>query len=76
VQEQLVGKCPYKCLNFEVFGVLGKLFAALKIQEQQRLAVGTGNVHCMLLRQVSLCSAAGAGIVVWPAAAAAAVLIN
>jgi len=39
-------------------------------QEQQRVAVGLGNAHCLSVRQVSL-RAALAGIVAWPAAAAA-----
>ena len=40
-------------------------------QEQQRVAVGPGNAHCMSIRQVSL-RAVRAGIVGWPAAAATA----
>ena len=42
----------------------------VKQQQQQRVAVGPGNAHCMSIRQVSL-RAALTGIVVCPAAAAA-----
>jgi len=38
-------------------------------QEQQRVAVGPGNAHCMSTRQCR-CGAARAGIVVWGPAAA------
>jgi len=43
------------------------------MQEQQRVAVGPGNAHCIFIRQVSsdARSAAHAGTGVWPAAAAA-----
>ena len=38
-------------------------------QQQQRVAVGPGNAHCMSIRHVSL-RAALAGSVLWPADAA------
>ena len=41
-------------------------------QKQQRVAVGPGNVHFISIRQVS---SARAGTIVWPAAAAAVLLL-
>jgi len=52
----------------EVVG--GTRVAVLSEREQQRVAVGPENAHCMFIHQVSL-RVALAGSVLWPAAAAA-----